>query len=73
MQSADQFIALRRIFPCLISRTKNIPIEIKTAHTADTAVSGIGPRNEEHSGLTNANNREEVFGQKHISVTIFIN
>ena len=74
MQSADQFIALRRIFPCLISETKNIPpIEIKTAHTTDTLVSGIGSRNEEHSGLTNANNREEVFGQKHISVTIFIN
>ena len=52
VQSADQFIALRRIFPCLISTTKSIPIEIKTAHTADTAVSGIGLRNEEQHRLT---------------------
>ena len=52
VQSADQFIALRRIFLCLISTTKNIPIEIKTAHTADTVVSGIGLRNEEQHRLT---------------------
>ena len=73
MQSGDQFIALRRIFSLPFKQNKNIPIEIKTALKADTVVSGIGPRNEEHSGFTNANNREEVFGQKHISVSIFIN
>ena len=38
---------LHRIFLCLISAAKNIPIEIKTAHTADRLVSGTpsGMRN----------------------------
>ena len=38
---------LHRIFLCLISAAKNIPIDIKTAHTADRLVSGTpsGMRN----------------------------